>query len=263
MLKSSMHKPPDFIQKSPSAKKMLCGGFYHAKVGQDFPPHSHPCWELVCYLSGRIDAPIDGNVYRTEPGLFLLTPPHTVHSERALTGYSNVFISLDITEAAEWPAIGHDDAKRSITETCTLLVDEWRAGGVEQTTMVDILLVRLGILMRRSALVEDGSRSDTLVNLAEQIMEDRYATSLTIEQIAREVGCASSTLRDRFLRHRSHPPHEHLVEIRIRHAVALLRSSTAPLEAIAMMTGFYSSSHLSRAVRKATGKSPGAHRLPG
>jgi transcriptional regulator GlxA family with amidase domain len=192
--------------------------------------------------------------------MFLLTPPNVVHSERALTDYSNVFLGINGPDIRTWPLVGRDDASRSITDTCLALIAECRSDESEHDEMVDILMRRLGILLRRSAQAGGARGGDPMVDAAERIMEERYATGLTIEQTARATGCATSTLREKFVRHRGHAPHEHLVSIRLRHATSLLRNSTAPLEAIAMMTGFYSASHLSRTVRRATGKSPGAFR---
>jgi len=255
-----MHKSPESLQESPAALTFLGGGFYRAKVGQDYPPHTHNCWELVCYTSGQIDAPVGDARHRTQPGMFLLTPPGIAHAERALTAYSNVFIAIDGAGLTQWPLVGMDDASRSITETCSLLVAEWQGAAAEHAEMVDLLLRRLGILLRRSTRADSSGQTDGFVSAAERIMEERYATGITIEQLSREIGCAPSTLRERFLRHRSRSPHDHLVAIRLRHATSLIHNSTAPLEAIANMTGFYSSSHLSRTVRKATGKSPGAFR---
>ena len=49
----------------------------------------------------------------------------------------------------------------------------------------------------------------------------------------------------------------------MRRAVSLLHSSTLTLEAIASMCAYDSASHLSRMVKRAAGKSPGALRRGG
>jgi transcriptional regulator GlxA family with amidase domain len=52
----------------------------------------------------------------------------------------------------------------------------------------------------------------------------------------------------------------HLQAVRARRAISLLHNSTLTLEAIASMCGYDSASHLSRMVKRSTGKSPGTLR---
>ncbi|GAA1572807.1 hypothetical protein GCM10009804_31680 [Kribbella hippodromi] len=50
------------------------------------------------------------------------------------------------------------------------------------------------------------------------------------------------------------------LDVRLRHALAHIRNSTLPLQAIASLTGYNSASHLSRHIKAATGTAPGALR---
>jgi transcriptional regulator GlxA family with amidase domain len=51
-----------------------------------------------------------------------------------------------------------------------------------------------------------------------------------------------------------------LQEIRVRHALNLLRTSDITIEAVALQCGYDSASHLSRHIKRATGKTPGSLR---
>jgi mannose-6-phosphate isomerase-like protein (cupin superfamily) len=114
--------PKDFMISCPL--RLLGAGAYNAARGQDFPPHRHTCWELVFYRAGRIEAPIGDQVFLTRPGMLLLTPPGIVHAERALTAYSNYFITLEAPPHYSWPRFVSDDARGSLAYIFRALVEE-------------------------------------------------------------------------------------------------------------------------------------------
>ncbi|WP_132147799.1 helix-turn-helix transcriptional regulator [Kribbella sp. VKM Ac-2541] len=75
-----------------------------------------------------------------------------------------------------------------------------------------------------------------------------------------ELGISPSALRACFTRLRGTSPRTSLQNVRLRHALAHIRNSTLPLQAIADLTGYDSVSHLSRHIKSATGAAPGALR---
>jgi quercetin dioxygenase-like cupin family protein len=81
-----------------AAPCLLHVGAYSAPRGQDYPSHRHVVWELVLYREGHIEAPIGDEVFLTRPGLLLLTPPGVAHAERALTAYSNYYMTVAAAE---------------------------------------------------------------------------------------------------------------------------------------------------------------------
>ena len=88
-------------------------------------------------------------------------------------------------------------------------------------------------------------------------MESRYAQSISVEEVAQHVGMSPSRLRAHFVRLRGRSPQATLQAIRLRQATDLIRHSSLKLEAIADLCGYHSASHLSRYIRRETGKSPG------
>jgi AraC-like DNA-binding protein len=255
-----MHVSPEVLHKSPQLLRLVAAGPYAAPVGRHFLPHKHPVWELVYYRSGHIQCPVGSEVYESQPGMFLLTPPETIHAEYAWTAYSNYYIQIDAPAASPWPRVIQDDADQSFGRLCAAIVREQSAAGSGRDTMLAALLTQLDILLRRSQEQRQLPPAESLVRRVEQILEERYNSGITIASIAQEVNVSPSHLRAQFVRLRGCTPMDYLQSVRVRHAVAMLQSSALTLEIIAGFCGYDSASHLSRHVKRVTGKTPGSLR---
>jgi transcriptional regulator GlxA family with amidase domain len=126
--------------------------------------------------------------------------------------------------------------------------------------MINALLRQLDVLLLRWRQQESLPREERLISEVERLMAERFSAPISIQQVAREVGIAPSTLRAQFARVRGKTPSAYLQEIRVRHALNLLRTSDITIEAVALQCGYDSASHLSRHIKRATGKSPGSLR---
>jgi AraC-like DNA-binding protein len=257
-----MHETPDILHKTPNLPLRLVGaGSWEAIQGRHFPLHQHVTWELTYYREGHIECVVGNNVYAVQPGMFILTPPETVHAEYAwTTGYANYFITIDAPPDHPWPRVCFDDADRTFESICRSLVREWAGQVSNREQLLALLLGQLDVLLMRVQEQRQVSSAEQLIREVEQILEARYMTSLSIQAIAKEVGVSPSTLRAQFARLRGRTPLAHLQSLRIQHALAMIHNSDLTLEVIADFCGFHSASHLSRYVKRATGKSPGTFR---
>lgn len=249
-----------------SSVRLLAAGAYRAPMGHDYPSHAHECWEIVYYRDGHIRCPVGDTVYDGEPGILLLTPPHVPHAEIAHTAYSNYFLAVEASPDTPWPTVCFDDADGSLGRVCAALTREWATPDTDappdRDALIALLLAELDLRLRRARTQADLSPDEMLVRRAERLLSERATATPAprIGDIAREIGIAPSTLRALFARHRGSTPRLHLQQARLRQALALLRGSTLTLEAVARRGGYDSASHLSRDVKRATGKSPGALR---
>lgn len=95
---------------------------------------------------------------------------------------------------------------------------------------------------------------------AREIMQARFATRLTITDIARECGLTASHFARAFRRSTGQRPHQYLIGIRIAHAKALLRDEALSLSDIALACGFSDQSYFTRIFTRGVGASPGQWR---
>jgi AraC-like DNA-binding protein len=240
--------------------RLDAAGSYEAPQGKDFPPHWHRTWEVVYYREGAIECPTGRDVFPGLPGVVIATPPLMVHAERAITAYKNFYLQIDAPADHPWPRICYDDEHATLGGVCGALVREHVGQAPDRDEMIALLLDQLDLLLQRARVQPHLPEPERLVREAERLMQERSRGPLRIMDVAREVGVSPSFLRAQFLHLRGRTPRAYLQAVRIQHALSLIRNSNVPLEAVAAACGFDSASHLSRHVKRASGKSPGSLR---
>jgi AraC-like DNA-binding protein len=105
------------------------------------------------------------------------------------------------------------------------------------------------------------AKQPRLVRDAQRYLETHYAEHVTITDMSRSLGCSRAQLTRAFRSCLAVSVHEYLTEIRARHAVHALHSSTEKVEAVALMVGYKSKKDLYRTIRATTGVTPKRVRL--
>jgi AraC-like DNA-binding protein len=246
-------------QSQPRAFNVLRAGHWDASTGKDYPHHQHTSWEITYYRSGQVECPIGGDVYQGRPGVLLVIPPGVSHSTIARTAYQNFWIQFDGPDLA-WPRMCVDSSDHTIGRLCAAIVREFQEQALGYAEMNALLLGQLYIVLSRMQEQPKMAAAEQLIRFVEIIVAERYRTPLRVNEIAREVGVSDAYLRAQFVRLRGHTPSEHVQMVRVKHALALLQTSTLTLESIAESCGYNSASHLTRHIKRATGKTPGALR---
>lgn len=242
---------------SPTRPAFVAAGAYTARRGQNAPPHHYAVWKLTYYRSGQIDAFIDDVRHPVRPGTVLVVPPHADHAELAHTDYANFFVLVNARPDWPWPAATVDDGEHRLADVFAALAGEMSAPDDHAAAMVDALTRQLDITLQRALTRRHESASRSVVNAADRLLEERHAKSVRIEDVARDVGVSTSTLRAYFAAELGLAPQARLAQLRLRHAVALLQTSDLTLASVADRCGYHSASHLSRHVKAVLACTPG------
>jgi AraC-like DNA-binding protein len=103
---------------------------------------------------------------------------------------------------------------------------------------------------------------DKAVRRALQFLEDGYAESLTLDEIAGAVGLSIYHLEHSFAAKLGMPIHRMLQHIRVRRAMVLLRAGARPADTWARC-GFADQAHMTRTFRNCVRLTPGQYRAKG
>ena len=259
-----MHQSANLLHATPSdgSPKMRCiyALAHDAPRGRHCPLHQHDHWEFVFYRWGNIECPLGDKLYRTRPGLLLVTPPATPHAEIANTPYGNYHVGIEFSSPTRWIPSVTDDECGSLGHLFQGLVREKRGGSPESARLTELLLEQLDLLVRRAARASCEPPAEAVVRCVERLLEERYAAPLSVQGMAREAGVSSSTLRRNFAAQRGHSPAAALLKVRLQNAVARLENGHETVEAVALSCGFDSASHLTRHFKAHTGTAPGTWR---
>ena len=242
-------------------------GQYRARAGVNFEPHHHVGHELIVWRTGHIECHIgvgEGQqAITTYPGMITLMPGMTVHSDVGLTAYSHVYVifrsNLTIP-GMETSRVFADDQHGSLEQLLLSLEREFNSDHSHRETMLNLLHQQLALCLHRLGVQHGYSPAEPLVQQLERLIEERYADNPNLQDLAAELGTSTSNLRAKFAQLRPYSPKAYLSEVRVKHALGLIRSSSLSLETIASLTGYSSSGHLWRDVRNITGMTPGSFR---
>lgn len=264
-----MHEALQLLHKTPSQQppefglRLVTASVHTAGQYQDFPAHQHDAWELIYYCTGYIQCVVAGKVFITQPGMLLVIPPKTVHFDLALTAYKQFYVHVQCEAAPSWLQLYRDDTERTLLALFAGLAREWRGRAPNRTEMLSLLLRQLELLLSRKKCAPEPTAAERIVQEAERLLEEQLSLSPSIKGIAAEVGVSPSTLRAYFVELRGCPPRACLQRVRQRRALELVSSSNLSLATIAELCGYDSASHLSRYIKRDTGRSPGTFRTPG
>lgn len=124
----------------------------------------------------------------------------------------------------------------------------------------------LGRLLRGAGAAGDGGGAASaeplrpahreLAEAARLVLAERLAEPLTLEDVARAVGCSPYHLCRVFRRATATSLHEYRSQLRLRRAVDLIEEGTDDLARLALELGYSSHSHFSHAYRCAFGAPP-------
>ncbi|MGE0718371.1 MAG: helix-turn-helix domain-containing protein [Alphaproteobacteria bacterium] len=89
-------------------------------------------------------------------------------------------------------------------------------------------------------------------------IEENYARPLSLDELARLADVSVWRFVVLFRERVGMPPHRYLCHVRVREAMALLRSGLPPAHA-ASEAGFFDQSHLSRHFKRVCGMTPGQY----
>ena len=249
-----LHPGPSMIQTA---------GTYRNDRGIDKPLHTHPSWEIVYYLEGKIGCRVGGRIQDVWPGVLLVIPPQVTHGEVAREPWACHYLHLDRGLPEGWPSVVHEGTREKLGHIVGSMVEEWRASDLDHETMLALLLGQLDIVLRRSRDRRPLTTGEVQVQALERLLQERSGERLAMLDLAREVGVSYSHLRAQFVRLRGMTPTQRLHQIRCRQAVDMIRNSDLSLEAIADTCGYASASHMSHHLVRATGRRPGAFRTAG
>ncbi len=120
-------------------------------------------------------------------------------------------------------------------------------------------LAMLGEITRAKQRRARGAKPGWLIRLVE-LLHARLQETLSMTELAAEVGVHPTHLTRTFRDHYGCTPGEYLRKLRIEFAQRKLTSTSKSLSEIALTAGFADQAHFSRIFKQLTGQTPGAYR---
>ena len=180
---------------------------------------SHRWWEITCALGGQgiLTGQRD---YRLQAGTVCLIPPDYRHDERAEGDLETIWIGFlaQGMPPLNTPVVIQNERLRHGCEELWLLAQ--RRGdpiGPELDAGVATLVAQCLRLLRSAAPVDA-----TLMERAVRHLDEHFAETIFVEELAKQFGCSAGYFHRQFKRHTGRTPTAYVTELRIQQAQRLL-----------------------------------------
>jgi AraC-like DNA-binding protein len=238
----------------------LCSGLQVIYVGVirpqrhwAHPLHHHAGFhELVAVVSGAAEVVLDGQRLQLGAGDVAHYPPGLAHDERAIGDqlFELLYIGFAGPELVASGLPVHDRQGRMRSLLRWLL--DVPADDPRQPALAAALL------LEREHCAQ--APNDDLELQVRRYLREHLAEAVDVDAMAASVGLSRWHFTRRFSATVGIPPARYLERMRVEAATALLQATQLPLKAIATEVGLRDPYHLSRVVKRVTGRAPGALR---
>ncbi|MEM9495746.1 MAG: AraC family transcriptional regulator [Pseudomonadota bacterium] len=256
-----------------SASRTLCAGAELVDAACrdfEFPPHVHDGLTLGVVTDGRETIRYRNEDIPVATGVVYLIPPDTVHGARSYERGAWRYASLYLTPA--WfQSVGGEIHMPSFEKKAPIIAGaaaNQLAGKIRNIARdkdpmaIDIILIEITSLLRGSPGDDPRpyatSAWEKKVTEARDYIDAFYAHSLSLHDLAKQVGWSAQHLIHMFKKQVGATPYAYLTARRLAAAHRQIGRGEA-LPDIAASCGFYDQSHLNRHYVRVFGQTPGAY----
>ncbi len=121
--------------------------------------------------------------------------------------------------------------------------------------LIDLLLSELLASTEHASTVGQNNSTEVITSVLDYIHAN-FSTNIVFEKLAKEFGISRTLLFENFKRYTGFTPANYLMQIRIKQAKLLLKTSGSSIEEIATQVGFNDAGHFSQIFKKEVGTTP-------
>jgi AraC-like DNA-binding protein len=233
-------------------------------VTHDYPPHIHEEYSFAVVLGGIETTVCRNATFTARRGNVLIVNPEEVHSNKSIKSeYRVIKVPTETIDRLTQefsgtpppvffpdPVLNDRVMFRKLLELQLKL--ELPASSLEHESL---FLATMRRLMGGANKKFSSKTDNRYVGLVREYLRAHYAENVTLSQLTSLTTLSPFYLLRMFRNSTGVPPHEYQTQVRIAHARKLIRTGS-PLSEVALETGFFDQSHLSRNFKRIVGITP-------
>ena len=245
--------------------------FHGRNMTHDYPPHVHEEYSVLLLLRGFETQICQGVTDTASPGDLMLNNADQPHSSRSVNADYRIFrinrsslsrMLSQITGKCETPyfpsAVVRDSFLFRLILNLHLKLEHNISALEQESEFISAMGTFLLSLRRRQTSVRPVGKEARYVSLVRDYLRAHHAETVTLSQLTALTNLSPFHLLRVFHQQVGFPPHEYQTQLRIAHARKLIRNGR-PISQVALDTGFFDQSHLSRNFRRIVGMTPGQY----
>jgi len=229
------------------------------------PRHSHKLAYLSFVLEGSYMEYAESQTRECTPGTAIFHPACETHSDRFQRAGGRI-LSVEIAQA--WTQRLRDEScdtasprtfeRASITMTASQLLRELRDTDPFSALAIEGLVLQLLAQVGRCRTCRPGPARWMTIVL--DLLHAEFDQKLDLTTIASRAGIHPVHLAREFRKHHGRTVGDYIRQVRTDAACQRLSRSDEPISEIALQTGFFDQSHLTRTLKTLTGYTPSQYR---
>jgi len=231
------------------------------------PRHAHELASFYIVLEGSLTESAAHNKRERGPRSVVFTPSGEVHGDTFHDAGGRCFlVELTPQWSARLAASGVkldnslDAEKGELAALATRLYKEFRQADKVSPLSVEGLALEIFAAFSRQSEKECEAYLPAWLRKAKELLHDRFSETLTLDEIAQEVGVHPVHLARTFRKHYRCSVGEYQRRLRVEDASLQLTTTQRPLADIALVAGFTDQAHFSRVFKSYTGETPAKFR---
>lgn len=227
------------------------------------PFHSHKCYELVYYFSGRGYCRIANKKYEYQENTCVIVPPNVSHNDVHGTDCDLACLGFTI-ENKDFPVLqgSFPDVNGKIRAYLSEIDAEFKDRKTDFMEVIGNLLKNILLEIKRSsgAYPQRSTGHEDIIHQVLNYIDEYFLTDITREQLAAISQYSYDRFRHIFKNVMNVSPKQYIFNKRLEHSKMLLATTTLSVTEIAFQCGFSSTSHYIQAFKQATNITPSQHR---
>lgn len=238
--------------------------------GGRFGPSVQRFYQLIVLVAGSLRISVGDKNYDLEPGDAILQHPGRREfyrfSEKSGSEHTWYHVAPELLSPQDRKRLRGLEGVHRAPPSVHMLIGEGLASAGDTPDMHEAMQAvgRAALLLfaahARRVAQRYAAPLHPALERALEIAATHYAELRSAQDLARRAGISAAQLRSLCRQSRGESPTEMIWRLKVEHAIQLIRSTGLTLGEIATQCGYTNPFHLSRSVRKHTGRSPRALR---
>lgn len=236
---------------------------YFSKVTHEkpcsFALHTHECYELVYYASGKGTVKYKDKLLEYTAGDIIIVEPNTLHDETNFHKSINIVLGFH-PERNENIPLGKFTVNLNLKNILESMLDETVNQYPNHQEIINKQFELFFLYLTRPKINEKEKNFISMFNNIENYVEENLGSPINIESFAKTYNYSSSHFRHTFTKQMKVSPKQYIMQKRLSKSQKLLRETKKSVTEIAYECGFYDTAQFSRLFKKNFSISPSEYR---